>query len=426
MYRVRTSNNIVPGVRTYKETTFAGSVTTLLTYPGALEVGESKRTTDVVTPDYRRKIERGEIINNPFMMLSIKKGHYYSGYLVQRNSGTGTAIKYYESDTTYASPPTPGSSEVGWWDCSDILMEAGTKAKAGVGQPDVTGLQELAESDQTLRLLDLRLRNVGKEVKRLTDNERRFLARNWNKFSSVYGQRAAAHSVSAASIFANNWLKWRYGILPGMNLVTDVIVGSSIRTARATSRGFASTTLRDQTSTSVDNGGNFFTDTFTIREHVTATMRAGILYSNNFGMMPNSWGLDSSNLIPTLWEVTPYSHVADWAYNVGDYLRSVSPKAWVDHLAHWSTLKIRRETTVSLSSQWKNYAGHTCIRSPSGGHAVVVEWTHRMPTVQTGIVRKSTPVSGTVYKNRVIDAFAMVVQQVLPLTMAKRALRGLQ
>lgn len=117
--------------------------------------------------------------------------------------------------------------------------------------------------------------------------------------------------------------------------------------------------------------GGFITDTIafgggagTYRYSRATTDTASVLYKGGvrlFDERPQreyrAWGLDSSNFIPTLWEVIPYSFLVDYFTNIGQLIDS----ATVGHFHHsWGARMTRREKTISI-------VGLSNLSSNSGG-----------------------------------------------------------
>jgi hypothetical protein len=90
------------------------------------------------------------------------------------------------------------------------------------------------------------------------------------------------------------------------------------------------------------------------------------------------------NVIPTLWEFLPYSFVADWFVNAGDWLAAVVPKAKVKRLAEWTTYHktsdLERKLVVSpIPQTYYNKTGQTVTSQLNYTHYV------RTPGISVGL-----------------------------------------
>lgn len=394
--RYRTEGSYAGGYATYTETAFNGTVTTTVTdgvWP--LYVGETKGTRDWVTPGYHTRVARGEVINHSFWSRKISRGHSLVGHKVQRNSGSGSTIKFYERDYYYTIPQAhPGESRPSGVPISALEAEAGTSALSGVNATDIQAIVELAEAHKVRESFKLRLGDFNKYLKRMLRS------------------RSGLHMVSISGdelskVVESNWLRYRYGIMPLLYLMEDSIVGTRVRTSRQTSRGFANWTTSG-TSVYAPTPGNFFADEWTTNWDYEVSVRAGVMYRPDF--RANQFGVSLRELPSAAWELTPYSFVVDWFGNVGPWIRSHAMNIGVKHLASWTTRKEKYSFDTSLSSTWRNYTGHTCLRVPSGSFKTTVETTSRSVGAHRGLAFRRSSIYNLPRDQRLVDSYSLAMQ----------------
>lgn len=396
--RKRSKGEIVPGVRHYTETTFSGTVNATDTDNNAMSVGEVTTTTDVVTPGYAKRIARGDVINNPFYSRIEKRGHSYAGYHVRRNSGSGSTVRDYESDGWYTTPVGFATTPRPWTSLyNDVIRslknEAGARAMSQLNAADIDGLVEIAEAHKVRDAFRLRLRNFSK-----------YLDKALRVSTPVKLALMTAKEIN--ELVTSNWLRYRYGIMPNLYLLEDLLVGEKVWLKRATARGF--TNYHSAGSYEVAKSGTFYSDIHTIDEVYDVTVRAGILYRpdpiNRFGF---SW----RRLLPAAWELIPFSFVADWFVNFGSVISAKSMAIGVKQLAVWTAYYETYERTSTLESTWKSPSGYSNLQTPTGGHFCRVDSTTRLTQISANLALRRTSISDIPHDKRLLDSWSLVSQQ---------------
>jgi hypothetical protein len=379
------------GVKVSKETAFNGTVNTTYTSPTHLRSGEFKTTTDVVTRGFRRKMNAGEIINNPFYSQEIKRTKYYTGHKVRRKSGSGSTIQYYEGDNLYGSPdPVPSPSV----DVTALRALAGTQAAANVLKPDIDGLVEVAEFREAVRLFDLKRNLLDLHLK------------------DILKAKGVSRFGLGTRVIANNWLKYRYGIMPLVRLCDQALhLGKEPKPLRLVARGSASDSA-SRSDTVSDNGGNFWNVSFAVDQTLEVSVRAGVLYE--IIQSHNRYGFNFSDLPAAAWELVPYSFVVDWFSNVGNFIRGVTPKVGARVLASWTSVKTIHTAKWDLNATWK--ASSSTFEeqlTPGGGSDHVTTTVRRTPGISKKVVFNRPSVKAIPTDKRFIDALALTLQKFL-------------
>lgn len=283
--------------------------------------GETTRVADVVIKNYAERSARGEIFNNPFDLEKTTyddTSHYdWEHHFTGTCSGANIIAR--EGNSYAGDVPLRLEFEPdGMVQTLHIL--AGTQAWGNVVSPEVMGGENVHDLEQTWRMLAHPLEGFHQFLHKV---------RSTRSFKRQL--------LSLGEFISDSWLQYRYGATP---LVHDVMNGFHaavvpVFTDRHTARGSASAPLlEEEDSVAVTDGSR--TGTCVRKSTGERWVRAGVLYRHHF-TVGDRWGSSAHNILPTLWEIFPYSFVADWFVNVGDFLAACTPKANVEVLASWST-----------------------------------------------------------------------------------------
>jgi len=355
-------------------------------YREALKVGEYQQTTDVVTPKFRRAVEAGRIVNNPFSSIQWSRRHMYQGPVILQGGYT------WEYQYSYWDPP----DLYGYvHDGGHLLSEVYTETAARVGTPDVDGVVEVGEAKETMELFRLRTWNLIDHLRK----ERKYATRK--------GHGAV---VAAGRLFRDNWLKYRYGIMPLVSLMNDALVkGTRIATRRETARGAASEYFSIPAYRVVNYSNSRFDSTYTVSCNGSLSVRGGILYE--YRDFYNRYGFNLYNVPAGAWNLLPYSFVIDWFTNTGEFINALTPRLNVVRLATWHGWV--QETTYACTGVhvWKSPSGYTLTRAQSGMHYVKSVRKVRNPTLPGPVWRvREHALREVATSPRVVDALALASQ----------------
>lgn len=290
--------------------------------------GSLETMDDYVTPSFYSRRKRGEILFNDMfyskrenLLTSVGAGTWW-----RYNSGINCSgiMRYHEfkhegplfMEQCYAISNTaidgflPVDQLISGSDVADLQSEISTKCLAGRGTADSNLFESVAEIRQTLDLL----RNPFNSINRL--------------LFKAGGLRKKGASA------AETWLQYRYGVLPLVSDIDSIIKGVKKKTGnvRKTTRASGSLTRTksltlDLDYSSVGGGHNYIgkqiSDVINVRAMSLDEYRAS-LYENI--------GFTTAGLVTLPWELIPYSFVADWFVNVGDYLQALVPLPGVTSL----------------------------------------------------------------------------------------------
>lgn len=231
-----------------------------------------------------------------------------------------------------------------------------TEAFNGVAEPEFQGLVSLGELRETLRMLKNPLDSVTTYLRKNRTKVWK-AARKEQKFL----EKLKSSPKAAWKFFASNemdalsgaWLSGRYGIRPMVGELQDVM--SAIDALkhkpepRYTSRGWqaGSEVLSDTEFQLPDKARQHIERLRTTNHDIDC--RAGVLYTHD---VRDTWGMSLSQIPAALWELTPYSFMADWAANCGAYLNALVPKAGVKILGSWVVTHYSRQSERIVNCTW--------------------------------------------------------------------------
>lgn len=381
--RTRTEfDNSDPVNVTIKRSTFNSSAqkwnTPNIKYSGIYTAeSNSKSMTDIVTPDFKKRSARGEIINNPCTRQIISEYENYSSYsyehlLRYKNNpsliATGTRD---ESNIimgiypAYALAPGYGgyliAPSLDDEDVEDLKEVAITKAYANISTADALALVSALEMGKTLTSIGSIFKRVGKFYKYLIQKNKRI------KFVSN------AHSAKKMmKLYADLWMEARYSLRPlyydliGLKKAIDRPLEKAMD--RRTFRGkqtYEDSVDEIYTAPLADSGhtGSYFT--ITRRSSVKYVARAGCLCKVSAETRANSLGL--YEIPSSLWEVVPLSFIFDWFWNIADYISMWTPRLGANILASWVTVEKTVTQSVMCSPPVNGppaiYSQHTSVGS---------------------------------------------------------------
>lgn len=296
----------------------------------------------------------------------------------KENCGRGGkpfADKAFEEPWTYASQ-TAGDTAVffGNWakslassapSYSNWASVAVQKAAAKLGGSEAGLGETLGELRETLNLL----RHPFKDLRDffLQDNLKNLGLYNriaqYAK-SGVWGERGgtALRGSKAASVAANSWLELRYGLMPLIYTVQDLIKLANkaalkfdrdkIRSVRASVKQKVETPLLAKSF-----GAQICSTEFlcTVSGTDSVTVRASIQYHlDSPRTMRELLGLTPASLPELAWELTRLSFVVDWWLSVGDWLgafRGLFLEPTIKVLGNTVGYKVDRKVLVNASSR---------------------------------------------------------------------------
>lgn len=279
--------------------------------------GSSRVMTDVVTPYFSRQRNSGVLVNNPMSTLAIQ----------------ATPSKLHTSRWEWTkSPPWPPTEVVGFLAPDPIGLRFGRlafpenklppwdEAKAGIALAAARNQAAAPESQLLVTLGEAR------ETFALIDSAIKLLTRRTEPFR-VLRRRYEAGRLSYRDFiveFANLWLTYRYGIMP---LVYDIQgYVKALTEPRKPDRLTVRSTVRDE-------GHEHWVTTTSSSLIASITLDHDLVWTREYRAtcmfeacddLQSRLGLRLADVPSAVLELTRLSFVADWFFNIGEYLGSLT------------------------------------------------------------------------------------------------------
>jgi hypothetical protein len=380
-------------------------------------------TEDSVTPGYFKQAREGLLLPvNEFVNVKREIYDVTSGTTTFKQLRNTTCQTYAELSHELSGPLALTSEAIQYGFLSPTLFSSSWLAKCPDAGPHLNEVLIEALAKVKTRDLDLGTllaelhKTVGmvvhartstlKRARRVADALRSRL-RTQRKLPRTVAGRARKDTVlrrktgrihqSFLDAFSESWLEDRYGwrILAmeledaylALKRLDTLVVGSPLR--RATSERLLSTTVNKLTqnfryvsiytaSGTFNSGIPPFTRvvTDTAQTHVRAGVGFQFTQDSVFFVDP----------LVTLYEVTPYSFVADWFLNVGDLLSAFTPFIQGEVLFAWTTVTNRCERSASWTAMTQcpqagiKYPAVYKSGTPSFHASVAWRRVHRVPS----------------------------------------------
>jgi len=376
-----------------------------------METGDLQTIEDVVTPRFRERSKRGEIIINPYRTTrEIQQGSgMYSRVRSSAVSCVATGahreweingpVAYYIANVPSKRLSIP--SLIADADIASAVKIAATQAWASSSGHQAGVLVDLAEMRQTLSMFTRPLSSIKPLLNAMKSSKQK----------GVLG-RSKEGVVSSFASARNLWLQYRYGIRP---LVSSV---NGILKALARPRGRHRQTYRGHYT--LNKVGNFpgscqaWDVLFNYEDNRSdfVEVRTGLVIEESISL-PTALGVDAGGLLAVPWEIVPFSFVADWFINVGSFLQALAPMLSKDPLGSWTTVR-RRSTRTWFVTTTSGYppASYSVVRPVTEnryGELITVTRSKGMPVPSITFKPQSL---GKVFADlRFLDSFALAAQQ---------------
>lgn len=197
------------------------------------------------------------------------------------------------------------------------------------------------------------------------------------------------HPQRIVRAFGKQWMTYRYGIMPLVYSYRD-LVKLSKRGVDVTTRGSKTITpyriFDDPPSNSIS---------LIERDQGSITVRACMFQNFSSSTIARLSGLRFNPLV-TLWELMPYSWVADWVFNMGQYLSTLSLSSLSG--VRWACLSRRDKTTTGY---WVSLPDESVSRVVST--YAPLNWVGALPTTPNTF--KSCPAGIFPIRTTEVDAY---------------------
>lgn len=383
--------------------------------------GDASVCIDTVHPNFHKRKLAGEIMNTPISLhrdvfAGQNTSNYTITYVNPNHTCTGTNFIKQMSGQSHLRNMnlTPGyGCPYDWYkelESNQMAVSVGTKAWAGIQAPHVQGTVLAAELGKTFAMLASPLKNLRRLIEQIKKSKR---YKRW-----TVEQRRAHRIASVSQFISDEWLRYRYGIVPLMMDIDGImkLLAESVVSPRLTSRAsgsFESDDLMATTSYSEGSSGYFAGSTITTRK-VKVRISCGILYEHQASAQ-SRYGYDLSQQASAIWELIPYSFLVDWAVNIGDTIEAFSHKAGVKVLAQWTTTHVvdaKSAVANAYGTPPSQYFTVTGALNAAAYHTY--SFYGRQPVCQRGLVNltKQWDLRRTKEQIRSLDAAALLLNAI--------------
>lgn len=374
-YRLRTSGGYTPVVLTGTINRFQAS-SYPYPNPGTYSSGTRAEMVDFVTKPF---VKGKTWANNPMVRTettySVTPGMMYGS--TTNTPLPGDVVSW---QTQYAGEFDGDFLEMRrtgpLYDFSDLNTEAATKALSRIRAPEVNGLVSLGELRETLSYIRNPFAGAVKVLEAVTPSARRKAS-----FDSLRTAIANARSDSRRERYESALVRLKllqakrgltaaadahlsviFGAMPLIDDVKGLLKvlrdgGIEFHLSPITARGAASSSA---TTTKTVMIGGWVPWTLSYTRTVSSRAYSVYVERQGFTTMNSRLGFDPSLIPLAVWQLTPYSFIADWGLNVSNYLSSLRPKTGIDVKAEGLVVTIvdawiATSSSASYSSGGWNY-----------------------------------------------------------------------
>jgi hypothetical protein len=304
---------------------------------------------DVVTPNFRAKINDGLIVNNPCTYVKESINNLGSGH--QKWYRNSTKTWWYESlghvtamnmlripSYVTGEQPAPGM-------LFDHQADSRLTALANIDRAPYSFAEDIAEMRETWRFLA----NPLGSMKHLSNN----------LVKDAKGLLSRKRSLNLAQAIAQVWLEYQFALSPLLRSANDAYASMFDKVhapERRTARGFSDESAKTNVYHAVIAGHVSESQTFKSVES-----KSGILYhvTNPVNDWRYKYGLRFKDIPETLWAIMPLSFMVDRMINFSQVARALTafldPK--IEILTAWTTTKSEEQRHIS----YKVYNGAIVI-----------------------------------------------------------------
>lgn len=310
------------------------------TVGNSCDVGDYLKMSDSVTPQFWKRIEKGDVIMNPMQKFRVTRQArqlsdlhcYFNNMPTAWTRQTG--ITHNDIDFSQTMPVSPPN----WYelvpekDVQRLVTEVSTRCLSQASRASTDMWENLAERRKTAQML---MHPLG----------------TWFRFER---QNRVATSVLST---ANAWLAYRYGLRPLIGSTIDVLnaLTRSNRPTRVTTR--AKDKIQGTNVSTVTKTSGSDKRTYQIQKLEEHQVKA-ISIDEVVWDMSDDLGFDKKSLLQLPWNMIPYSFVVDWFVNVGDFIgalgHSLLPTSLGQCLVHTISKGEERESLDHWSTNTMN------------------------------------------------------------------------
>jgi hypothetical protein len=342
------------------ETNFGGRYTAPI-FRDRVYQSHYRTYTGTVTPGFRT-MKPSQLPVNPYSMTSVDTDNQ-TCYVHNEDHGTSQINGVYtftngwnDMATQWASliPAVPAYTDTTTY--NKAIQRLIDQAESSI---DANIAQDLAQYGQTVRLITHNVNRIAVAARAVRHGNFKLAARSLvdgldrRKGPYHYGKEplpVPRRPLSATHSLANNWLELQYGWKP---LLQD-IRGAMLAITKLHEDSFLSE-VRGSAKRSVTDNGKVFSGSspyvVTLGDREITTdycVKVAVRYRIANKKLAFLQQTGFTNPINLLWEILPYSFVADWALPIGPWLSQLSAWDGLEFYDGWLTQFMRSYVTLGL------------------------------------------------------------------------------
>lgn len=276
-----------------------------------------------------------------------------------------------------------------------MIDGANIKTFAKLSSPEVGGGETIAEIHQTFQLLRNPISGLVKAMQGLDKAARKnvriinksskfdYVRAGGSGFSELdFSLRERLRSVSTArkasylfDALSDQWLQYRYGFTPLVKdvskIVEDSMYGVDLDINKVRRVGGGLKTLGPKTTGLSDSGNAIpgFTSSWRVTDEYNYSANGVIHFKHSCWytelLKASRYGLSPFQIPALAWELVPFSFVADWFVNVGDWLYAMTPTPHLEVLNSCVSTVSTRVRTIRCNSANDIWVGWPCTPTDS-------------------------------------------------------------
>lgn len=385
-------------------------------------------TYDEVIKDFHRRKAAGEVFCNPFSSTTIEhvhEGSYSGSWFIQNNY---PQLETYNHVRTMGDRFNTSSYPDVSIDVGDAVELTRIGALGSVNGTEVDLGNFMIEWEKTRSIH----RDLGNTILKLATEEATKYRRGSQTRHLVYDRhgnpvlnrngeavyrysgtpgRFSGRSRTSAGLkgMSDIYLAIRMGILPLISDLQGALkILSDNKAFRRTARGQQ---VFSKTASDIQYVGERFGKTWSVHRQVTRmmTFRSGILYESSvLGRTLGQLGL--TRPLSTVWESLPWSFVADWFLQVGNWLDAIQPSGASKTLAAWDSFHEVLVYSMVVSDSF-NYEDDNQRYTISWKESILQTEKRNVRSVWDGIIPVHPLPGGGFSMTRSADFAALILQR---------------
>jgi len=329
----------------YSEATLASVASTPSYMPQA-------STDDVLVPNFTDRRNAGEIIMNDYQSVKTNMVGFNLPWQFSSNKYLDYGYERYNCNVVGSIDPYYSGATVGYLIPYSLIT------------PSIDAEYDLVMSrvySKTSEAAMLAL-TTAYEFKKSVATINRCFRESWKMLKYVIKtKRLLAAGLVSAENAAQIYLEVRYGLRPIIYDVRNAVdaISSVGKTKRKRVYSAMPVHHEEVAGEFTTNLGNYVWikgDRKVIHERYVS---GGAIVKPRLSITNINDAFGTTDLVESVWEIIPFSFIADWFVNLGDYLSALAPNFDVDVLGTWFKVTDYKYLKFTPTKMWYEHNGYT-------------------------------------------------------------------